>query len=447
MKKLALLLCLLCPLAAAAQHNWKSVLRYNKQEAKAKLTQRFMKYAAQDSQSDPKTAVVPSTKEQLAFAKALQKELKQIGAQNVQLSKTGIVTADIASTTRRPVPTLAFFAHIDTSFDAPAKGVRPQLHSKYNGGDIVINKAQNLRLTEYNSPQLLEAHGHDIVTASGGTLLGADDKTGVAILMTFADYLLGNPNVEHGPIKLVFTPDEETAAGIHTLDVSALQADYGYTVDGSNLGELVNENFSARAFTAVFEGWRSVHPGQAMHTDFADNVLMASDFHTLLPRHRRPETTAGRRGFILVDSIDTEGDRTTVKGIIRAFDTAEMEELTGIVRQSFNTVKSMNPKNKGVSLELEDEYQNAASQLPEILLSTAEAAMRAEDITPKRIAIRGGTDGAQLSYKGLPTADIFAGMYNVHSQLEYADIDVMEASLRTLFSLVQGWLDTEKPTK
>ncbi|MBR2504847.1 MAG: tripeptide aminopeptidase PepT, partial [Elusimicrobiaceae bacterium] len=270
-------------------------------------------------------------------------------------------------------------------------------------------------------------------------LLGADDKAGIAIIMTFADYLLGNTVIEHGPIKIAFTPDEEISTGIKTMDVADFGADYAYTVDGGDLGETIVENFNGRSFTAVFNGERGVHAGSAMNSAFADNLLMASDFHTLLPRHRRPETTSGRQGFILVKSIETQGNQSVVKGNIRSFTDEELAELTAVVEQSFKTVRSLYPKNTGTELSFTDQYKNAKDVIPAKLIEVLEQAMTAEEVTPKRVSARGGTDGVFLSFNGLPTTDIFAGMFNLHSPLEYADIDIMEASLRTLFSTVSYW--------
>ncbi|MBR3604139.1 MAG: peptidase T [Elusimicrobiaceae bacterium] len=444
-KLLSLFVCVVLPLCAAAQQNWKAVMRYNKQSAKTALSQRLSKYVTYDTTSNADVAKVPSSKGQLAFGKVLAKELKSIGAKNVKISKSGIVTAEIPATTTKPAPTLAFLAHLDTSASSSGKNVVPQIHSKYRGGDIVINQAQNLRLTEYNSPQLLHARGHDIMTASGGTLLGADDKAGIAIIMTFADYLLGNTSIEHGPIKIAFTPDEEISTGIKTIDLTDLNADYAYTVDGGNLGETTVENFNGRSFTAVFNGERGVHAGSAMNSSFADNVLMASDFHTLLPRHRRPETTSGRQGFVFVNSIETKENQSVVKGTIRAFTDEELTDLTEIVKQTFQTVKALNPKNTGTELSFEDQYKNVKEVLPSKVIEILEQAMIKEEVTPKRVSARRETDGIFLSFNGLPTADIFAGMFNPHSQLEYADIDIMEASLRTLLTTTSYWNLETKP--
>ena len=430
----------LLPLAAAAQEmDWKSVTRYDKAQAKKQLTERFTKYVTFDTQSNDQTDKVPSTPGQTKLAKALAKELKKNGAKNVKVDKFGIVTGEIPSNMPTQAPVVAFLAHMDTALEASGKEVVPQVHKNYQGGNIVINAERNLILSPANAPQLARARGHDIVTASGGTLLGADDKTGVAIIMTLVQYLNDHPEMQHGTVKVAFTPDEEIGTGVEKFDVASFGADYAYTLDGGDLGELTNETFNAKAFTAVFEGMRAVHPGEAMNSAFSDNLLMASDFHTLLPRHRRPETTADRRGFILVDSIVTEGDRSEVKGIIRAFSDEEMQDLVNEVNRAFNTVKGMNYKGKNFALTIKDEYKNMKAALPEQVVSLAQLAMKNEDVTPVLTAARGGTDGSSLSFMGLPTPDLFAGQYNIHSEYEYADVDVMEASLRTALRLVSLW--------
>lgn len=444
MKKLAkavlLTACALAPLVAGAQQmDWKSVTRYNKTDAKKQLTLRFTKYVTFDTQSNDNVLTVPSTAGQKKFAKELAKELKKNGAQNVKVDEYSIVTAEIPSNTAKPAPTVAFFAHMDTALEASGKNVKPQVHQNYQGGDLVINAEKKLIINPGNSPQLSRARGHDIITASGDTLLGADDKTGVAIIMTLVQYLYDHPEMKHGPIKVAFTPDEEIGTGVGKFNVADFGANYAYTLDGADLGQLTDETFNAKAFTAVFNGNRAVHPGEAMNSPFADNVLMASDFHTLLPRHRRPETTSDRRGFILVDSIETQGDRTEVKGIIRAFSDEETQDLTNEVTRAFNTVKGIHNKGKDFSLTFTDQYKNMKSMLPSQVVALAETAMRQEDITPIRTAARGGTDGSHLSFMGLPTPDLFAGQYNIHSPLEYADVDVMEASLRTVLQLVSLW--------
>ncbi len=431
------------PLLAYAQ-DWKAVTHYDKTAIKKQLTDRFTRYVTFDTQSSETASSVPSTPGQIKLAKELVKELKKNGAKNVRLDKSGFVTAEIPANVATKAPTIAFFAHLDTALEASGKNVKPQVHTKYQGGDLVINSEKKLILNPTNAPQLLQGRGHDIITASGGTLLGADDKTGVAIIMTLVQFLYDNPSLEHAPIKIAFTPDEEIGTGIGHFNVPAFGANYAYTVDGGNLGEIINETFNAKSFTVVFEGNRAVHPGEALNSPFADNVLMASDFHTLLPRYKRPESTSGRKGFILVDSIQTQENRTEIKGIIRAFTDTEMDELVNDVKTAFNTVKAMNHKGTGFQLSFTDQYKNMNTVLPKQVVDMAVLAMQQEEITPTITAARGGTDGSQLSFKGLPTPDIFSGQFNIHSELEYADVDVMESSFRTLVRLATLWNLQEK---
>lgn len=431
------------PLTAVAQ-DWKSVTHYNKADIKKQLTDRFTRYVTFDTQASETSSSVPSTPGQLKLAKELAKELKKNGAQKVQVDKNGIVTAEIPANSGKDAPRIGLLAHLDTAVEASGKNVKPQVHTKYNGGEIVINADKKLTLNSSNAPQLLRARGHDIITASGGTLLGADDKTGISIILTLVQFLYDNPSLKHGTIKIAFTPDEELGTGISHFDVAAFGADYAYTIDGGNWGELTNETFNAKSFHVIFEGNRAVHPGSAMNSPFADNVLMASDFHTLLPRYKRPETTSGRKGFILVDSIDTRENHTEIKGILRAFTDEEMNELVADVTNAFHTVKSMNPRAVKTALTFTDQYKNMKEALPAKVVDIAQLAMQQEEITPTLIAARGGTDGSQLSFKGLPTPDIFSGQFNIHSELEYADVDVMEGSFRTLVRLVSLWGEQEK---
>ncbi len=431
-------LCL--PIFVQAQDlEWKTVTKYNKAEAKKQLTDRFTKYVTFNTQFNDQTDKVPSTPGQVKLAKTLAKELKKYGAKNVKIDAHAIVTGEIPATSANDSPVVAFIAHMDTALEVSGKDVQPQVHKNYQGGDIVINAEKKLVINPANSPQLSRARGHDIITASGGTLLGADDKTGIAVIMTMVQYLYDHPELEHGLIKVAFTPDEEVGTGAGNMDVAAFGADYAYTLDGGDLGQLTDETFNAKSFTAVFKGLRAVHPGEAMNSAFADNLLMASDFHTLLPRQSRPENTAGRRGFILVDSIVTNGDESTVKGIIRAFTDEEMQGFVSEVTRAFNTVKAMNYKGTGFELTFEDQYKNMKTVLPAQVVNLAETAMRQEDITPRRMAARGGTDGSTLSFMGLPTPDIFSGQYNLHSEREYTDVDVMEASFRTVLRLITLW--------
>lgn len=436
MRKISVGILLLLLAFPAAAQNWKAVLRYDKQQAKADLQTRLLRYAAQDTQADVASAQTPSSKGQLAFAKSLAKELKQIGASNVQLYKTGLITAEIPATTSQPAPVIALAAHVDTPSGIASKNIEPQVHAKYTSGDIVLDKEQNIRLTEANSPHLLQAHGHDIVTSSGNTLLGASDKNGLAILMTLADYLLGNTSISHGTIKLIFLPDGTLHKELDVLGLTDLKVDYVYTVDGSDMGEITTESFGQRNFTAVFEGQRDVPLGQAYGANFADNVLMASDFHTLLPRHRRPETTTDHRGYIYVTSIETQSNRTTVRGEVTAFTEPEITELSQSVTQAFKTVKAMFPKNQGAELSWKEAFQNMNTTKNTEAVRRLAKAMQEEEVHPKSVSKRHITDGELFAKQGIATAGVFAGMFNSPGLLEYADVDVMEASLRSLLTLV-----------
>lgn len=440
MRKLALVLTLaLLSVSAAAQNlDWKSSTHYKKADAKAQLIERFNKYVTFDTQADHKAGKVPSTAGQLKLAKELAKELKKYGAQNVKVDKYGIVTAEIEANSKRKSPVIGFLAHLDTGEEISGKDVVPQVHKNYKGGDIVINAQKNIAINPENSPQLARAYGHDIITASGGTLLGADDKAGIAILMTAVEYLDKHPELAHGTVKIAFTPDEEIGAGIEKFDIPAFGAQYAYTLDGGEMGALTDETFNARKFNIIFTGNRAVHPGYAMNSPFTDNILMASDFHTLLPRISRPETTSGRKGYIYVDNISTQGDRTEITGIIRAFTDEETEQLTAQLQQAFKTTKALYPRAQA-QIDVQDEYKNMKTALPAQVVTLATQAMKAEDISPVLRAARGGTDGAVLSLAGLPTPDIFAGQFNIHSEREYADADVMEASLRTVLRLISLW--------
>ncbi len=435
MKKIILLGCLcVLPLSALARENWKAFVRYDKQSAKAALSKQLEKYAQVDSHAALQTDHSPSTKQQLSFAKAIAKDFKQLGAAQVQVSKHGIVTASIPATSTTAMPTLALVAHLDIPPQARAQ--RPQLHDKYTKGNIVLNKESQLALTENNSPQLLRAHGHDFLTSDGTAAFGADSKAGLAILITLADYILGNPSLQHGPIKLVVLPDAPSHAGAEALDISALQADFAIVLDGTDIGEITTGNFSGRSFTVTFDGRRDIPLGQAISTSFADNLLMASDFHTLLPRHFRPESTSGKQGYITIDNIFTQGNRSTLTGHIRAFTTPDIENLTQQVTQAFNTIKAMYPKRTGAELTFQDQFHNAQPQIPLSWVVLLEKTMKAQDIQPKRISVRNNADFAVLTNRGLPAVSLFTGVFHGGEPLEYTDIDIMEAALRTLLELV-----------
>ena len=308
------------------------------------------------------------------------------------------------------------------------------MHAKYVKGDILLNKEKNIRLTEENSTQLLRAHGHDFLTSDGTAAFGADSKAGLAIVMTLADYLLGNPSLQHGLIKIVLLPDAPSHAAAAALDIQSLGADYAYVLDGSDIGEITTGNFSGRSFEVVLEGRRDIPLGQAISSPFADNLLMASDFHTLLPRYARPETTSDTQGYITVDNIVTQGNRSIVTGHLRAFSEADLQNLSNQVTRAFNTVKAMYPKATAAELTFTDQFKNTQSQIPSDSVKFLENALHREDITPHRISVRDNTDFAVLTTRGLPAIGLFTGVFHGAEPLEYADTDLMEASLRGILS-------------
>ncbi len=387
--------------------SWKAVLRYDKQTAQAELLQRLQKYAPLPTDT---------AKGRTALAKQLAKELKNLGAQEVKSGADGSVSALLPATTKQTVPTLALGAFLPPR---PKAGVL--LQAKYNGGDLWVDKTQNLRLSEYANPQLLQAHGHDLLLTPN-----ADGRAGAAVLLTLADYLLGHPAIAHGPIYLFFVQAPQTAAPV--------QADYAYLLNGGNLGEVTTETFSGQAFQAVFEGDRSPDPGRAMGSSFADNLLMAADFQTLLPRQSRPENTSGRRGFVWVTDLETRGHVSTVRGIVRAFDAQEMQQLTAQVQQAFQTVKALNPKIKQATLQFHGEFTAQPNQRPPALLGSLQAALRQEEIPFKAVSLRSQNLAADLTAQGLPSIELFCGVFNPGTPLEYADIYIMEAALRTLLT-------------
>jgi len=440
MKKL-LMACLiaLLPITVTAQNlDWKSNTHYKKSDSKEQLIARFNKYVTFDTQANPAANKVPSSAGQLKFAGELAKELKKYGAQKVKVDKSGILTAEIPANSKRKSPAIALIAHLDTGAQISGKNVIPQVHHNYKGGDIVINAQKKAVINPENSPQLARAYGHDIITASGDTLLGADDKAGIAVIMSAVEYLDKHPELAHGTLKIMFTPDEHTRKGIEKADVTALGADYAYTFDGGDIGQITNETFFARDFSGFFTGNRAVPAGYAHNSAFTDNLLMASDFHTLLPRISRPETTSGKKGYIYLDNIRTQGNKTEFSGHVRAFTQEETDQLTAQVNQAFKTTKALYPRAQA-QISFTDIYQNMKQVLPEHVVTLAQQAMRAEDIEPVLRAARGETDGAVLSFKGLPATGIFTGQFNPDSEREYADADIMEASLRTLLRLISLW--------
>lgn len=403
------------------------------------VAERFMRYAMIDTQSDPSSPAQPSTEKQKDLSWVLVEELKAIGVQDAALDEHGYVYATIPATTDAPVPVLCYCAHVDTSPDSSGAGVMPIVHRNYDGRDIVLPDDPSVVITTHNHPYLKERIGDDIITASGTTLLGADDKAGVAIIMDLAAYLTQHPEIKHGKIRILFTPDEEIGRGVNAIDMKRLGADFGYTLDGGERGHLEGESFSADAVTVTFHGV-SAHPGYAKGK-LVSAIKAASHFVHLLPKDSwAPEHTNGREGFVHPTSIQGTIEQATVQFIIRDFETAMLatheERLRRLVNDTLQQFKGVT-----ADFEIKEQYRNMREVLdkhPQVM-EHAEEAYRRAGIEPHRISIRGGTDGSRLSFMGLPCPNIFTGEMGIHSKQEYVSIQDMEKSVEVLVALSQVW--------
>ena len=413
---------LFCPLALFAQNlDWKSISSYTKNPAKESLSARLTEYVKQNTNT-------PAG--QMKFAKDLVKELRKYGWTASQ-EKNGLVWLQIPSNVKTDIPEIVLIANTDD----PATNVIPQLHENYKGGEIIIQQEPRIALDGYNSPQLPRAYGHDLLTASGKSALGAGAKAGVTLAMEIAQFLDKYPALSHGPITLAFAPNEEA---LKTLIAKKIKTPYVYTLEGAEKGEIVNQTFTVKHFTVSFNGNRQIPAGKALNSAFVDNLLIASDFHSLLPRAQRPETTSDTKGFIYVDSIVHHNNHTDISGTIQAFSDGETELLSAEVTRAFNTVKAMYNKATDFKITWQEQQKNIQSALPPEALTLAEKAMRAEEITPKRTPARIRTVSAFLTENGLPAYALFTGHYNDHTDREYADIDEMEDALRTILQMVSS---------
>jgi len=409
---------LLCPLSIFAQNlDWKTADTYKKKDLTNQLAARISEYVKQNT-------ATPSS--QAKFGKHLSKELRKYGAENIKTDKNGTVTAEIPANIKGDLPTVMFLALTASQ----AQHAKPQIHENYSGGEIVLSASPRVTLDVYNAPQLTRAYGHDLLTTSGDAPIGADTKTGAAVLMNVVQYLEEHPAVSHGKIQLVFLPN----ADVSLPDLP--QTPYSYTLEQGDLGEIFSENFSGKNFQITFEGNRQLPLGEAVNSSFADNVLAASDFHTLLPRAKRPETTANTRGFIYVDAIIHNGNKTEITGLIRAFSDKDLDYLSTEVTRAFQTVKSMHNKVHNFTLAFQDTARNRKEKISPQSLSMAEKALRAENISVKKTVSRNDTLSSALAEKGYFFPALFTGTYNANSTREYADLDVTEASFRTVMRII-----------
>jgi tripeptide aminopeptidase len=397
------------------------------------VTDRFFKYVSYVTTSDEKTGLTPSTPGQFIFANYLADELRNIGLKEVSVSEYGYVMATLPANTK--APTIGFIAHMDTSPDITGKHVKPRIVSEYDGTDIVLNKDEKIVLSPVDFPELAQYKGKDIIVTNGKTLLGADDKAGIAEIVTALETLVANSSLKHGKIKVAFTPDEEIGMGASKFDVEAFAADWAYTLDGGEIGELEYENFNAASAVVSFKG-RNVHPGYAKHK-MLNSMRVANQFANMLPRHETPEHTEGYEGFYHLTTMEGNVECSTLTYIIRDHDRDRFEKRKKEVQHLVNKINAEFPD--CATLELKDQYYNMREKIEPVMhiVTIAEEAMREVGVPPKIKAIRGGTDGSQLSFKGLPCPNIFTGGHNFHGRFEYIPIQSMQKAVEVLLKIVE----------
>ena len=402
------------------------------------LERRFVRYAAMDSQSADGIPETPSTKSQLELQKVLVKELADLGASDIRLTEYGIVTATIPATVEGS-PTVAFLAHVDTALDYAAANVKPIVHRNYDGKPIVLPGDSAQVLDEMTAPELVDKIGDTIITSDGTTLLGADDKSGVAVIMTMVEQLISDPSIPHGPIRVCFTPDEEIGTGIGKLSLEELDADVAYTLDGEKLGEVTYESFSADKALIRITGV-SIHPGKAKGR-LVNALTLAAKLLNLLPQHTRtPETTDGKEGFIHLSRMEGSSFHTELHFILRDFERDGLQSHGDALRAAIDAIGKLEPRAK-LEMEITKQYRNMRYWLENDMrpAELAVEAVRLAGLEPEVVPIRGGTDGSQLTERGLPTPNLFASIHNAHGPLEWTSIEEMEKSLEMCLNLVQLW--------
>lgn len=401
-----------------------------------KLIDRFLKYVTFETTSDEVSGVTPSTPGQMVLAKYLKEELESLGLQEVFLDDNGYLYATLPANIDKKVPVVGFIAHMDTAPDMSGKDVTPRIVEKYDGGDIVLNAAENIVLIPSQFPELKNHVGEDLIVTNGNTLLGADDKAGIAEIISGVEYLMEHPEIEHGKIRIAFNPDEEIGLGAHKFDVERFGCDFAYTFDGGEVGELEFENFNAAAAKLTFTG-RNVHPGTAKNK-MINSIRVANRFVSMLPSHETPEHTEGYEGFYHVISFNGTVEQTVVNYIIRDHSRDRFESRKREFQHLANKINAQYGAGT-LKLELRDQYYNMREKIEPVMyvIDIAKEAMLASGVKPVIKAIRGGTDGAQLSFKGLPCPNIFAGGMNMHGRFEYVPIPSMEKAMMVMVKIAE----------
>jgi len=400
------------------------------------ILERFIRYVKIDTQSDPKNPAFPSTEKQWVLARLLEQELLDLGLSEVHLSEQCYLTATLPSNVDHVVPVVGFVAHIDTSPDFSGNNVNPLIHRNYDGGNIVLNADRQIILDATYFEDIQQYKGQTIITTDGTTLLGADDKAGITEIVSAMEYLINNPEVKHGKIRICFTPDEEVGKGAHQFDVDHFGAHWAYTMDGSQIGELEYENFNAAKATVTVKGI-NVHPGYAKHK-MINAITISQQFINGLPSHEVPELTEGQEGFYHLHNLTGDIEKTTLEYIIRDHDIEKFKERKETM---FSLVSSLNKKmgKEIFSIDIEDQYFNMKEKIAPVMhiVNIAAEAMKKENINPIYKAIRGGTDGSQLSFMGLPCPNIFAGGHNFHGKYEYVPLESIVKATKVIINIAE----------
>ena len=400
------------------------------------VIERFLKYVTFDTQSDESTGVTPSTPKQMVFAQYLKTELEELGLKDISLDENGYLFATLPSNVDHEGPVVGFIAHMDTSPDMSGENVKPRIVEKYDGKDIPLCAEENIILSPANFPELLDHVGEDLIVTDGHTLLGADDKAGIAEIVGAVAYLIAHPEIKHGDIRIGFNPDEEIGLGAHKFDVKKFGAKWAYTMDGGEVGELEFENFNAAAAKIRVKG-RNVHPGYAKNK-MINSLLVANEYASLLPADETPGTTEGYEGFYHLIGMEGEVENTVLSYIVRDHDREKFEARKQAL---LDYAAQLNEKyGEGtVTVELKDQYYNMRQQVEPLMhiIDIAFAAMQEAGVTPKVKAIRGGTDGAQLSFKGLPCPNIFAGGLNFHGRYEFVPVQSIEKAMNVVVKIAE----------
>ena len=414
------------------------------------IIDRFISYVIIDTESDSHSDTTPSTPKQLVLAKLLVKELKAIGLTEVTIDKNGYVMGTLPSNVDHEVPTIGFVSHYDTTPDFTGLNVKPQIIKNYDGGDIILNKEQNIVLSPNYFKDLLQYKGQTLITTDGTTLLGADDKAGLTEIVTAMEYMVKNPEIKHGKIRVGFTPDEEIGRGADLFDVKKFGAEWAYTMDGSQIGELEYENFNAAGAKIIFKG-KSVHPGYAKGK-MINSMLIANDFIKDLPKGETPQETKGYQGFFHVHHLNGTIEETVLELIIRDHSAKKFKKRKELIHDMTKKVNKKFKKQFGediVITEIKDQYYNMKEKVEPVMfiVDLAERAMKELGIKPLIKPIRGGTDGCRLSYMGLPCPNIFAGGHNFHGKYEYVPVESMQKAIDVIIKIAELTATTDFTTK